>query len=69
MNALLDQVVTPPRRQPPIGQSLIAEGHLTTADVDELLGWQWLLAELGEARRLGDLAVAAGLLPAPPPDP
>jgi hypothetical protein len=32
--------------------------------LDDLLGWQWLLAELGQPRRLGELAVQAGLLAA-----
>jgi hypothetical protein len=67
--AMLDQVAGARRVRPaaePIGQRLIAGGVLTREDVDDLLGWQWLLAELGDARRLGDLAAAAGLLPSPP---
>src|SRR5687767_4502807 len=64
--AMLGQVVRERRIRlaaEPIGQQLIDVGFLTREHVDDLLGWQWLLAELGEALRLGDLAVAAGLVP------
>jgi hypothetical protein len=64
--AMLDQLARARRIQPaaePLGQRLIDAGILTREQVDDLLGWQWLLAELGETRRLGELAVAAGLVP------
>jgi hypothetical protein len=66
--AMLDQLDRERRIRPaaePIGQRLIDARLLTREQIDDLLGWQWLLAELGEARHLGDLAVAAGLLPSP----
>jgi hypothetical protein len=48
--------------QEPIGRRLVRAGLLSDDDLDDLLGWQWLLAEMGQPRRLGELAVAAGLL-------
>jgi hypothetical protein len=60
MQALLAQAVGRSPCTAPVGQRLVQAGLLTTDEVDALLGWQWLLAELGESRRLGDLAVAAG---------
>jgi hypothetical protein len=66
MQALLARAVGGSPRGAPVGRRLVQAGLLTADEVDDLLGWQWLLAELGEPRRLGDLAVAAGLLAEPP---
>jgi hypothetical protein len=33
---------------------LVNAGRLTEADVSDLLGWQWLLAELGQPRQLAN---------------
>ena len=66
--AMRDQLVRAWRFCPaaePVGRRLVDAGLLTREQVDDLLGWQWLLAELGESRRLDELAAAAGLFSSP----
>lgn len=62
METLLAKVCDQARCQEPIGRRLVRAGLLSDDDVNDLLGWQWLLAELGQPRRFGELAMAAGLL-------
>jgi hypothetical protein len=62
METLLDQASGLTPRPEPVGDRLVREGRLSSDDVADLLGWQWLLAELGQPRGLGELAVAGGLL-------
>jgi hypothetical protein len=45
----------------PVGRRLVRAGLLTESDVNDLLGWQWLLDEIGVHRCLGELALEAGL--------
>ena len=61
METLLDQAGGLARTEP-VADRLVREGRLSSEDVADLLGWQWLLAELGQPRGLGELAVAGGLL-------
>jgi hypothetical protein len=65
MQAVLWSAVTPAPGDEPVGRRLVRAGVLKDADVRDLLEWQWLLNELGEYRRLGELAAAAGLMTDP----
>jgi hypothetical protein len=62
METLLDQAGGLSPRAESVADRLVREGRLSAEDVADLLGWQWLLAELGQPRGLGELAVAGGLL-------
>jgi hypothetical protein len=65
MQALLDAALGRTPRGEPLGQRLVRAGIMSQADLSDLLGWQWLLAELGQPRRLGELVAAAGFLSDP----
>lgn len=56
---LLERVLRPTEDGPPLGQRLVTAGLLTDDEVYDLLGWQWLLAEIGDRRTIGELAAAA----------
>jgi hypothetical protein len=45
-----------------VGKRLVESGLMTEEQLADLLGWQWLLAEVGQPRRIGELAVSAGLV-------
>lgn len=63
MEAMLEQALGHAPHREPIGQRLVRAGLMSEAELADLLGWQWLMAELGQPRRLGELAAHAGLLP------
>lgn len=62
MEAMLTEALRAPLRSAPIGERLVRAGLITDAERRDLLGWQWLLDELGEHGRLGELATEAGLV-------
>jgi hypothetical protein len=65
MVGMLEHAIDHSPRQEPIGRRLVRAGLLTEGDLSDLLGWQWLLAELGQPRRLGELAAEAGMVATP----
>lgn len=60
--AMLVEAVESRLRPMPLGERLVRAGLITDAERCALLGWQWLLDELGEHRRLGELTIEAGLV-------
>lgn len=55
-----DQAVQAAMTPLPIGERMVRAGLLSESERSDLLGWQWLLDELGEHHMLGELATQAG---------
>lgn len=62
MERLLDSAQGHRPATVPIGQRLVQAGAMTTDQLSDLLGWQWLLFEIGQPCELGELAIHAGLI-------
>jgi hypothetical protein len=68
MHGSLAAALGPIAASPPEEAQLVHSGVVTPTELSDLLGWQWLLSELGEYHSVGELAADAGLVhPVPRP--